>query len=920
MQRTSRHGAVFGILVVALWANASYLALGAKVTFWYSANIIAHVVLGGLAAAVSVRGLGQLVRDARTGDKSLARWSVGAMSATFATGGALAVLGNGSSSMSHGVWLAHTVVAVAASAGLVAVWKYPLTRFLLGAAIVIPVASHLITNAPRHDGVNAMLAPTSMNDEVMGGAQGPFFPSAAETADGKLIPSEFFKGSEQCGRCHTDIYDQWSSSAHHLASFNNQWYRKSIEYMQSVTGVSPSKWCAGCHDHALLFSGMMDSPVAEIVDTEEAHTGLACTSCHAISRVKNTSGNAGFVIEYPPLHDLATSDNPLIQAIHDFVLHLDPEPHRLAFLKPLHTGDSSAFCSACHKVHLDEPVNNYRWLRGFNSYDNWQASGVSGEGARSFYYPESASTCTDCHMPRIPGEDPASQNGLIQSHRFAAANTALPTAYGDAAQLAAVEDFLKAGQVSVDLFALVRSDTQDEGEIQLNDQARRLASTFAVGEESEMTLPGRRIPSAGEGESTVAPLDRKRPPLVRGESVRVDAVVRTRKVGHFFPGGTVDAFDCWLEVQGIDDQGRVFFWSGAAEPTGPVDDGAHFYRSFLLDARGNHIDKRNAWAARSTLYVQLIAPGAANTVRYRIRVPEDIGERVTLTVKLNYRKFSWWHTQWAYAGVRAPSQPEPTLDYDDAKWVMEGSLADVSGPMKAIPEVPIVTMAQTRIELDVVDRSDLPEDRDEDLAADRERWNDYGIGLFTQGDLRGAERAFRRVNSIDADYADGWVNLARVHVQEGDPSSAQAALEKALAIAPGLAKAHYFYGLTWKTLGDYGRALEHFTRAARAYPKDRVVRNQIGRIHFLNRDYRRAVESFQRTLRIDPEDLEAHYNLMLAYRGLGMGESSEAHRSRYLRFKADEGSQSITGDFRLANPKDNNERLPIHEHLTAPLR
>lgn len=43
---------------------------------------------------------------------------------------------------------------------------------------------------------------------------------------------------------------------HHFGSFNNQFYRKSIECMQEVTGgTKPSRWCAGCHDHALLFSG-----------------------------------------------------------------------------------------------------------------------------------------------------------------------------------------------------------------------------------------------------------------------------------------------------------------------------------------------------------------------------------------------------------------------------------------------------------------------------------------------------------------------------------------------------------------------------------------------------------------------------------------------------------------------------------------
>ncbi len=73
--------------------------------------------------------------------------------------------------------------------------------------------------------------------------------------------------SKTCERCHKDIYDQWNSSAHHFSSFNNQWYRKSIEYMQDVVGTKPSKWCAGCHDHAVFFNGRFDKPIKEQIDT-----------------------------------------------------------------------------------------------------------------------------------------------------------------------------------------------------------------------------------------------------------------------------------------------------------------------------------------------------------------------------------------------------------------------------------------------------------------------------------------------------------------------------------------------------------------------------------------------------------------------------------------------------------------------------
>ena len=111
--------------------------------------------------------------------------------------------------------------------------------------------------------------------------------------------------------------------------------------------------------------------------------------------------------------------------IHDYLLRLDPEPHRKIFLKDFHTKQTPEFCSSCHKVHLDLPVNDYRWFRGFNDYDAWQASGISGEGARSFYYPPKSQKCADCHMPLVAGKDPAARDGKIHSHRFPAANTAL---------------------------------------------------------------------------------------------------------------------------------------------------------------------------------------------------------------------------------------------------------------------------------------------------------------------------------------------------------------------------------------------------------------------------------------------------------------------------------------------------------------
>ena len=542
-------------------------------------------------------------------------------------------------------------------------WIRELAILAFAAAALTPAFRYHADLAPNGGRiVNPKLPPLSMDGEGAG-PHSPFFPSSADTDSGKIIPANFFMTSATCGKCHKDIYDQWNSSAHHFSSFNNQWYRKSIEYMQDVVGTKPSKWCAGCHDHAVFFNGRFDRPIKEQIDTPEAQNGLGCTSCHSIVHVRSTMGQGDFEIEYPPLHDLAVSENPVLAWTHDYLLKLDPAPHRKVFLKHFHREQTAEFCSSCHKVHLDVPVNDYRWFRGFNDYDNWQASGMSGQGARSFYYPPKPQKCADCHMPLVASNDPVARDGKVKSHRFPAANTALPFVNDDHEQLRITQEFLKDGVVSVDVFGLVPGEepARRPKRSRPSGGEPRLASTFAVGEEGGSLGASQTV--LRDVAPIIAPLDKVDAALRRGESVRVEVVVRTRKIGHFFPGGTVDAFDVWVELEAVDSNGKTIFHSGEVTNggKGPVDPGAHLYRSLLLDEHGNPINKRNAWAARSVAYVRLIPPGAADTIHYRLRIPEDCGDKITLRAKVNYRKFAWWNTQWAFAGVRDPAVKDVAL-------------------------------------------------------------------------------------------------------------------------------------------------------------------------------------------------------------------------------------------------------------------
>jgi Flp pilus assembly protein TadD len=391
--------------------------------------------------------------------------------------------------------------------------------------------------------------------------------------------------------------------------------------------------------------------------------------------------------------------------------------------------------------------------------------------------------------------------------------------------------------------------------------------------------------------------------LQPGSTVRVDAVVRTRKIGHLFPGGTVDAYDLWLEFQARDANGKIFAWSGSVDDSGhgPVDKGAHFYKSYQLDGAGNPINKRNAWQARSVLYVRLIAPGADDTVHYRMTIPKDAVGPITLEAKLNYRKFSNYLTKFAFAGV--PRSGEAGVSFDSREYSFDS---------KPVPNIPIVTLAKTSVQVALGETHWTPAVK----QADRERWNDWGIGLLLQGDIRGAEYAFHRVTEADPKYPDGWLNIARALVQEGETDAARPYVAKALELSPGLARANYFLALAQKADGDYDGAVRSLRATLAQYPRDRVVLNQLGRILFLQRKYGEAVGVLKSVLDVDTEDLQAHYTLMLCYRGLGQAGLAEHEEQLFLRFKADESAQALTEKPRLLSPEDNNERQQIHDHVT----
>ena len=84
-----------------------------------------------------------------------------------------------------------------------------------------------------------------------------FSPSPGSTKSGNYIEANKINRSARCGTsgCHPDIYQQWSQSAHRFSSFNNPFYKASVDYLLSTSDTTTVRWCGSCHDPVMLYSG-----------------------------------------------------------------------------------------------------------------------------------------------------------------------------------------------------------------------------------------------------------------------------------------------------------------------------------------------------------------------------------------------------------------------------------------------------------------------------------------------------------------------------------------------------------------------------------------------------------------------------------------------------------------------------------------
>lgn len=565
-------------------------------------------------------------------------------------------------------------------------------------------------------------------------------PGNAGTVDNQFIQAGAFPSAEYCGHCHEEAYRQWRQALH-SNSFRTPFYRASVNILIRTKGIEFSRHCDSCHNPIAVVSGALTKGAH--VDRSFDGDGVTCTVCHSIQNLKSTSGNGGYVLGVPAVM-VDENDKRIPGEVPFGDIFEHPERHSKAVMQSFYR--SPEFCAACHKANLPNPLNDYKFIRAFTVYDEWQNSKFSQRNPLTFYKSDFVK-CQNCHMPRAATllHDYGAKNGMFASHRWVAGNTAVPFYYGFEEQLQKTIEFLQSGKfLNVDIFALKRN-----GEDHL-----------------------------------IAPLGSVLFQLTSNDVVDAYVVVQNKNIGHSLIPEVRDLYESWVEVIVKDAAGHDIYHSGFLQPDALLDKRAHSFTNRPVNLSGEFVDNHKVWTIHSMAYDNSIQSGRSALVRYEFRIPPDAKGPLTITAQVNYR-----HLRQSYLnnvfGIDHPlypvieiasrtrelnlgaNQPTPAVPTDNEDWMRWNNLG--IGFLDQLQYSDAVDAFEHVLKL----RPDY-DDGYVNVGLTYIEWEKYSL----------ARPALEKALQLHPDYARALYYLALVERREAHPEAEVADLQKVVEQYP----------------------------------------------------------------------------------------------------------------------------------------
>jgi len=623
---------------------------------------------------------------------------------------------------------------------------------------------------------NSMVAP-AYNFHY--GPKNPFTPGNITVQGQGFLQPGAYPSAEYCGTCHQEAYSQWRQALHSNA-FRTPFYRTSVNILirDQTRGIAFARHCDSCHNPI----GVLGAALTEDSKVDRAKfdsDGLTCTTCHSVVSLDSTNGNASVQMGVPSvIVDENGNRIPGQVSFAEILRH--PERHSKAVMHDfLHTPE---FCAACHKANLPSPLNDYKFIRAFTAYDEWQQSKFSQRNPLTFYTAD-FKPCQGCHMKRNPITLPeyGAKNGTFASHRWLAGNTAVPFYYGFDEQLKKTIEFLRAGDyLNVDIFGLQK---------------------------------------AGE-DKLIAPLGRASYTLAPNDVVSAYVVIQNKNIGHSLIPEVRDLYEAWVEFTVKDTNGKEIYHSGFLKPDGMIDPRAHSFTNRPVTDQGEFVDNHKVWTIHSVAYDNSVQAGRSVLVRYQFRLPADIAGAVSVTAKVNYRHLRQSYlnnifgpdhpaypvveiasrTRVLNIGENKPEAPDPA---DNADWMRWNNLGIALLDQFQYAESVAAFTEVVKLRHDYVDG-----------------YTNVGLTEIVWEKYESARTAIRKALALDPNSARALYYDGLLQRRAGNTQQEIADFRKVVEMFPQSRDARRELGITYYQQKDEHAALEQFEALQKIDPDD----------------------------------------------------------------------------------------------------
>ncbi|MEW6200352.1 MAG: multiheme c-type cytochrome, partial [bacterium] len=402
--------------------------------------------------------------------------------------------------------------------------------------------------------------------------------------------------SKACGtsRCHTEIVEQHSLSAHGRA-FDNDVFKTQLKMFIDEKGRAAGDYCIACHAPLAVIKYPGDSPQAKEIDIFTTKDpafllGIGCDVCHRAFPDKNPStfGNASF--EILPLwlekERYIGETSAEGQKIHISLINAAVGLHKKTY--HISKEDSDYICAACHVVKLPGAFScDGKERKAADQYTSFTESP----------YGKAGFTCASCHQQRFTTYE-IGYNTV--AHHYLGSGTSLPYEHK--------EDDRRFRDISLGFL-------NGLGDITL--QANRLGlppcfNDIDVYKTQYVTHFQRGLMNPFKGSNggiTQRYLLQTDLSIQKFSNSSVEVLVETTNwcSGHTFPsGGGIKAY---LEILAFDKDGDIIGKYGGVDNNGRPYNTETTLGGRAADIHGEIIQDRRFWDACKAIYRKRLEPG-----------------------------------------------------------------------------------------------------------------------------------------------------------------------------------------------------------------------------------------------------------------------------------------------------------------------